>query len=276
MLRPRVFFDTSFCIDLARGRIPTVQWAKSRKRLTKQFRYCISPLTLYELLVGFGRSKDQFFEQNKEAIRILYGSSGNRTFLRLPGQFVMETVLGIAERKVGFETEDYDLWIKAVLRASDKQSLETGRIEVSPRKLRTFGLNLRLIENQVQEGKDAHADELEELRKGNLLVPSSAMWASGIMRRMQVQPTTETCERLATVLDAAYRFDYALWELALESKYDFAKHASDWIDVQQLYYLCDSEMSMVTADNNYRARTANGNQSARILLYSELLRALGS
>jgi hypothetical protein len=188
----------------------------------------------------------------------------------------MKTVLGLAERRVGFEPKDYDLWIRAVLRAPDKQSLVNGEIEVPPRKLKTFGLNLRLIGNQVQEGKDAHVGELEELRRGELRVPSPPVWAAGIMRRMQVQPTTQRCEAIAAALDAAYRFDYSLYKLAFESNYDFAKHASDWIDVQQLYYLSDRDMIIITEDTNQIRRTAGSTQSARVLAYTDLLQALAS
>lgn len=275
-MRPRIFFDTSFCIDIARGRITADEWTKCRQSLTRQFQYCISPLTLYELLVGFSRGRDQYFEPNKEALRVLYGNSANRLFLKLPGQFVMETVLKVDKRKFGFEAKDFDLWTKAALRAPDIQSLESGAVEMPPRKSRTFGLDLGLIEAQVQEGKDAHARELEELRDGKLQAPPSVVWAAGIIRRMEGPPRPELCKSLATALDAAYRFDSALWKLASESKYDFEKHASDWIDVQQLYYLSDTRMNIVTRDVNYNVRTLGSTQADRILVYDGSLKVFTS
>jgi len=92
----------------------------------------------------------------------------------------MKTVLGLAERRVGFEPKDYDLWIRAVLRAPDKQSLVNGEIEVPPR------------------------------------------------------------------------------------------------NVQQLYYLSDRDMIIITEDTNQIRRTAGSTQSARVLAYTDLLQALAS
>jgi hypothetical protein len=105
-------------------------------------------------------------------------------------------------------------------------------------------------------------------------MPKRNTWAASILETHDLTPYTETCERLVARLDAAYRFDYALCEMAKTQNYDFKKHANDWGDVLQLFYLCDEAMHVLTADQDFCNRTKGSFQSSRILIYSEFVRSL--
>jgi len=78
---------------------------------------------------------------------------------------------------------------------------------------------------------------------------------------------------LAELLDAAFKLDDYLCEQASRKVYDFTKHDSDWIDLQQLFYLSDPTMFMVTNDIKLRNRIVKKCLGAkRIILLDELLR----
>jgi hypothetical protein len=93
---------------------------------------------------------------------------------------------------------------------------------------------------------------------------------------MGVAHTAEASAQLVGPLDAAYRFDHSLWDLALNSKYDFIEHASDWIDVQQLYYLSDDQMHFVTNDSKHIGSTRGSSQHGRILSYQDLFQRVNN
>jgi hypothetical protein len=63
--------------------------------------------------------------------------------------------------------------------------------------------------------------------------------------------------------------------LARTNTYDFSKHDSDWLDLQQLYYLAEPSIFLVTFDSKIKLRTANSRQIGQILDFEEL-KALAS
>lgn len=275
MLKPRIFFDTSICIDVADGAISLTDWQGIWKRLTTHFRYCISPLTLNELLIGLGRGDTEHFCKNQQALRVLSGTSGRRKFLKFPGRFVIENVLGIQIPQPKFEPRDFEGWLGVALRARDKESLESGRVDLKPYGLRTFGMNLAVIDEQTRKGKKDHAEALNRLRGGTLRAPSAKQWAASFISAMGIRPIRdEACAKLALALDAAYRFDQCLWRLARESNYNFNRHDTDWVDLHQLYYLCTEDVHVLTSDRDLTERTAGSLQRDRILKASEICRFL--
>jgi len=75
---------------------------------------------------------------------------------------------------------------------------------------------------------------------------------------------------LQSALDAAWRYELARYDLAKNQRYDFAKHDSDWLDGQLLYYLADPLIHFVTSDAKIKHRTQDSSQADRILGFGEL------
>ncbi len=270
MRRPKLFLDSSICIDAAKEIVPPDKWAQVWRYLSKSYRYLISPLTLAELLVGIGRGKTEYFDTNRKALRILRSTLKRKRFLRLPGHFVRETLFGDSSRKPRFEPEDFTRWMEIVLRAPDKAALESGRVNLPYQFRQTFGFDFGHIDQELQKGKDEHAHLLQHLREGKLVRPSVNVWAAAVLDRLNVQQNSTNNSKLFNQLDAAFHFDQSLWKLAETSSYDFAKHETDWLDRQQLYYLCDQEIYFATGDDQLRERTAGSEQAKRILTWAEL------
>jgi hypothetical protein len=73
-------------------------------------------------------------------------------------------------------------------------------------------------------------------------------------------------------LDAAYEYEKAL-SLLVSNGYNFedAKSSGDWIDSQNLWYLCDPDIYILTDDKKMRDRVDRSRQKNQIILLREFL-----
>jgi hypothetical protein len=250
-----------------------------RKHIGAKFRYQISFTTIKELFGKLARCADEYFQQNKEPLRVLYGP-GKRYFLPYPSVFALRTVLGFHEVTRKCATLDLrdeqlnEFLVKAVLDAPSKAQLKAGipiRNSIKP-KMRFFDLDD--FDNHENRPQNEHADILQGIREGRNDLPDPMSWATWILHQHDLTPYTEQCARLVTALDAAYRFSCTLSRMSRDKGYDFHAHATDWGDATQLFYLCDPQMHILTMDENCRNHTAGSSQSGRILLWREFVRSI--
>lgn len=271
--KPKLFFDTSVCIDISRSGIPSDEQQGTFRRIRQRYWYCISPLTIYELVSGLATSGENHFIQSREAIRIVY-PTGPKQILGQLRVFVPNTIF--AERRTApasVET-NFDLWIKAVLRAPSKEALESGRLRIGLRK--GFGLDLVSINQEMRHIEAGFAGIFTALRQDGVQELTRELWAGLILQRLRKELTPDNLGLILERLDAAYRFDSCLWHFIKHPNYDFMRHTSELVDAQQLHYLCDPEMYFVTNEVKLRNRIASSPQSSRILTYDELCGTLGS
>lgn len=276
MVRPKLFLDTNICINAANGSIPADEWRRVRKYVGGNYRYYISYITMKELFGKLARGADEAFERNKQALHILFGP-GKRSFLPYPSVFALRTVLG--RHSASRQPDDLDMrdedWAKtvlaAVLQAPSKGQLMAGipmRKRITPRIL---SFDLDHFDRHENEPQNEHADLLQGIREDRIDMPSRMKWAAWILHQHDFEPYTADCERLVGALDAAYCFSSALARMTKDKGYDFHKHATDWGDATQLFYLCDPLMHFLTADKTCRQHTAGSSQSCRILLWREFV-----
>lgn len=277
-MRPKIFLDTNVCINAANGEIPSKVWRRVRGRISNDFRYCISEVTLRELLIKLSRGSGSYFDQNKGPLRVLHGPS-NRRFLPYPPIYALRTLLGLSEvqRDTGVSGLSEEEWanqvLETVLRSPDKQSLLRGvPIGLSRRKGRFFDLDH--FDKHESEPQREFATILQGLREGRTDPPNPLTWAAWIMKSSGLVPYTEECGVLASGLSAAYRYGESLARLADTSNYSFERRSSDYGDILQLFYLCDESMHFLTLDSDFRKRTKGSAQSARIILLPDLLASL--
>jgi hypothetical protein len=264
-MKPKLFFDSQICIDIANRTLDERRWARTWRYVRQNFRYVVSPLTLCELLRGVACGTELYFNENREAIRVLVPSPARDRFLPFPSAFVLKTVLNCEQGAPSLPTRQFDMWVRVVLKASSKHELEAGDVRLGPSSACTYGFNSGLHVSQLLDGEREHVAELQKLREGDLLIPSRLAWAAGILARQGLTPSDESCQKVAQALDAAFHFDMSLYERARTSNYNFEKHSTDWIDEQQLYYLSDPRMRFLTADARLQ-RWINGScQANRVL-----------
>jgi hypothetical protein len=276
IVRPKLFLDTNICINVASGQIPAEDWRRARKHIGAKFRYQISFITIKELFGRLARCADEYFEQNKEPLRVLYGP-GKRYFLPYPSVFSLRTVLGLhsVARKSDTHNLPEEKWaesiVKAVLDAPSKVQLKAGipiRNRIKPL-MQYFDLDH--FDRHENAPQNEHADILQGIREGRNDMPEPMTWAEWIPRYHGIESTEDECLKLVRALDAAYRFSCTLSRMSKDKGYDFHAHATDWGDATQLFYLCDPLMHFVTTDENCQNYTVGSSQSRRILLWREFV-----
>ncbi len=267
MLKKRIFLDTNVCIDIASHKLDQ-EWSSIRRYVLQDYKYVISPLTFLEVLIRIGRGDQRYFERNRKALQVLVGTKKNKPFLEFPAHFLLKHVVdNTTPAKI--QPRDFEQWTQLVLKAQDKTKLELGAIKSSyPR--RTYGLDFSLVDQQLQDGKDYHRHMLEGVRVGSKVYTSALLWTAGLLEGMSIKPYKKICEKVSKALEAAYCFDEYLWKQAKNPQYDFRKHDSDWIDGQQLFYLCDENVWFVTQDKNILQETKKSLQNTRIIPFQKL------
>lgn len=269
--RPKFVFDTQVISYLADGTIPRAEWNAVRKFMSRRARYAISSITLYELLAGIEGGDEAHFRENQRRIEILCEPE-KRKFLPLPGDFVRSAVFGLALRNQAFQPHKLKLWIDVVLSAQTKDELARGRVTLSRsgHAGRSYGSSLFRFAEQIRKGKRADSDRLERLRQGLLRPSTPDTWSHALLGRIDIPIDPANVTTLQSALDAAWRYELARYELAKNQCYDFAKHDSDWLDGQLLYYLADPLIHFVTSDAKIKHRTQGSSQADRILGFGAL------
>jgi hypothetical protein len=239
------------------------------KCIETKYAYCISPLTMLELFRRLTTCDESHFHENRESLRAMYGPSSKRRFLRFPGHFLLVNILGESKKNHLFEPEDFSLWVRATLRAANLTELQEGKVDLGDKSC-TFGMNLEKIEKQHLTGIDEHVKLLTDFRDGKFIAPpDSNKWAHGILESLHDDASAQKCMRASNSLDAAYRYDRALLNMAKNKNYDFSKKSSDWIDFQQLFYLADPSVLFVTEDKHFKNRTSGTVQANQIVSFDK-------
>jgi|GEM_PF-5089160 len=276
MVRPKLFLDTNICNYAADGSIPAAEWSRIRKHIGVRYRYCISFVTMKELFGRLARCSEEFFEDNKRSLHVLYGS-GNRYFLPYPSSFAIQTVLGYpASRKSdthNLSDEEFGETVtRAVLQARSKAQLRDGiPVPNQKRRMRTFDLDH--FDKHEDEAQKEHASLLEGMRDGTIDRPDPMKWAGWILHQHRFKPYDDDCQKLVASLDAAYRYSLALSKFTNNKNYNFQKpgNITAWGDTFQLFYLCDEQMHFLTADKDFRDYVKGSPQANRVLLYKDFV-----
>lgn len=257
----RLFFDTNVLQTvIAEGCVDRV------RRYTKQnYRYVVSPMTTNELLLGVANGDPLYFPKDQARASVLRGSEPF-TMLALPGAFALKQLLNKPVKSPNDEKGGFKQCLKILLEAESKDQL--ARFEVGPKKRR---LNFDALQARHNAGKGEHARILEALRSGELREPNQHQWVQTSFRNFGVVLEDEQWSKLGSALDAAFALNRFLCRQARQNTYDFAEHDSDWVDIQQLFYLSAPDVHMVTTDKRLRERVGATHGASRIILLRDFI-----
>jgi hypothetical protein len=267
--RPKFVFDAQIVSYVRSEKIPRAEWEGVRSYMSSRARYAISSITLYELLAGIEGGDDAHFHDNRERLRVLY-EPARRELLPLAGDFVRSVVFGLPIRSKAFQPNKLKTWIEVILSAQTKKDLKEGRVVLRGNADQSYGSSLAQFADQIRRGKQMDADRLEKLRRKLLLPSTPDTWSREVLKRMDVPSDPANITKLQSSLGAAWRYELSRYELAKDPAYDFAKHDSDWLDGQLLYYLADPVIHFVTSDRRLKNRARGSSQANRILSFDEL------
>jgi hypothetical protein len=274
--KPNFFLDTSVCIDVARAKaISANDWSRTWGQCKAKLRYCISPVTAYELVAGLAESNEAHFIESREAISVLY-PTGPKRFLDQLSVFVPNTVFGEARKPADSVDTNFDLWMKAILRSPDKATLQSGRLRVGLKGRTGFGLDLESIRKSIRDIQAGYARLFHSFRKSGVPDLTPDIWAKMVLKSLGKPFNSPNVTAVLERLDAAYQFDRYLWQFIRNPDYDFSKHRGEIVDAQQLYYLCQSNIYLVTNDARLKRAVSGSPQGRRVLTYQDLTEWLRS
>lgn len=237
------------------------------RRIRKSYEYTISPLTVYELIAGLSGTSEGQFDGKKDAIRFLY-PTGGKEVLSLLRAFIPKQLFNEERQLPPSVDTDFPLWLKAVLQAKTKASLQSGRLKVGSKRI---GLDLANINKQMRDVENGFAGLFTRLRAQKVPELTPNVWAEITLTAMRIPINPNNLQITIDGLDAAYRFAAGLWAFIKNPRYDFHKHRAELVDAQQLYYLCDPTIWFVTNEaRRIRNKLSSSPQSNRIITFDEL------
>jgi hypothetical protein len=263
--KPKLILDTNVCHILASGS-STYDVARIIKRIRQNFQLVVSAQTFIELLNGIGGgSSDVHFEQDRHKLGQMVGS-GRLRFLQYPGAFALRTALGLACPVPRFGPEDFRKWFKVVLAARTRAELFEGRVKL-PNSHKRWWVDPATLSRFQSYGLESHQKWLLKAITGNCTFPEPQEWASRIGSALGKTLTTEQSLLLGLSLEAAYEYQKQSFLVAARNRsYNATKHNGDWVDNQQLFYLSDPSVSLLTEEKSIKEKCKGTNQSHRVLL----------
>ncbi len=116
---------------------------------------------------------------------------------------------------------------------------------------------------------------MEQIRDGTVTLQPAEVWAAAIASMLSHKLNHQQSIVLAGGLDAAYEYQHELCAIVLNGAYNLEKQRGDWIDWQELFYLCDPNLFLLTGDGQMQRRIATSPQGSRVRDLRDLLKQLG-
>lgn len=270
-MNPKLFLDTNVCSKLLSAPYD-LHYEDIKKRIGERYQMVVSTETLIEMMDILKGGNGEYFEWDVKRIRVMAGID-TPTFLPSVGEFSLRQSLGI-EQPAKFQPNDFEKWYRVITSASSRTQLfEYGVRWKSDR----FKINPAVVVDQQRAGKDSYREWLEICRTGRAFPPPER-WAWTHARPFNLNLTLEQALKLGNDLSAAYEFSKSQFGKAKNDpkfKVDAEARQNDWVDGQQLMYLCDPTLHMLTDDSRIKSECSASPQSERIFLLPQFVSDLG-
>lgn len=241
------------------------------RRLADEFSIVVSPRSLFELLQGVvGATTDEHLRSDQTKLLMLLGD-GPPTFLEFPGHFALRTVLGVIPSVPCMTPGDFGQIATTVRAARSLQELFDGNVRISGDGTATYGLDRRIVAAEREEDRKAHRQWLNFAKERTDKFGTPEAWAYLVGVGHGVRLTDMQNMYFAKRLSAAYEYERTNFNVAAANPHlNVGKRDSDWGDFQQLFYLCDSSLHLLTDDEGIRNKCEASEQSKRIILLKEV------
>jgi hypothetical protein len=206
------------------------------------------------------------FPEDQIVFEVAAGKERHPRFLPMPIAFAIEKVLKLPRPKAALNSEALRKMYEVIMRAKTREELYSGvRMRRGTKELTVFAPDI--VRQQQQEGEGAHIRRLRWAQRKKRQLPPADKWANNMVKQLGISINAGQAVTLGQSLDAAYRFDLEIWQLATapESNYKPEKHRNDWCDLQQTMYLCDPTMFLLTDDGPLVNKIKASHQANRVL-----------
>lgn len=257
MLKQKVFFDTNVCHEIAR-RTDANEFVTV---IGMRFEIMTSPMVFAELVSGFDGSSERFWEHHKNRIRAAVGNRGIK-FMKLPREFAFAKVLGVSKRGL-VSPERFREWTRTILLAESKSAVF--------QKVR----ELEYIVEAMLTGWERHS-AIVLATPGNAASSLSAnRWGHLLAQDFGVPVDDRQATKLADALSVAYQRIVHLRKLYTNRNSMPENRRGDWVDVLNLFYLCDPAMRLVTKERKMIHSLNLQTPQPQLLEYQEFIEQFG-
>jgi hypothetical protein len=269
MATPRLFLDTNVCEKLSS---PAHGFDSQGivQRLADKFSIVVSPRSLFELLQGVvGGTTDEHLRSDQTKLLTLLGHQ-RPTFLELPGHFALRTVLGVISSVPCMTPTDFVQIVTTVGAARSLRELFDGKVRIPGDSTATYGLDRNIVAAEKEEDSKTHREWLSfaKERTDNFGTPEAWAYLVGVAHGVRL--TDMQNMYFAKCLSAAFEYERTNFNIAANNpNLNIGKRDSDWGDFQQLFYLCDPSLHLLTDDEGIRTKCKASEQSKRIILLKE-------
>jgi hypothetical protein len=125
------------------------EFATHRRKIRNQYRYVISPLTMFELFFGLAGADDKHFHNNQAQFQTLRGT-GRPSILPFPERFAIKRALQMDIGQEFHTPAECEQYMRLVLKARSRLEIETGKVTLSP--------------PRRNQGAGMHLDDMREAR----------------------------------------------------------------------------------------------------------------
>jgi hypothetical protein len=241
--------------------------------IDQRYRVVVSTETLIEMMDMLKGGNGEFFESDRKRIRLMAGTDVP-VFLSSVGEYSLRTSLGI-ERPAKFQPVEFERWYEVITSATTRIQLFNEGVQW--RKGR-FIVNPDIIVEQQRAGKSSYRKWLKRYVTGRYTFPQQEQWALNHARQLGCELTPDEALKLGTDMSAAYEFskrNFAVASAEGAFRENSRTREGDWVDGQQLMYLCDPTMHFLTGDRRIKSKCSASWQCGRILLLSSFVSDLG-
>jgi hypothetical protein len=265
-----VYFDTQVLSLVARRKILKEDWQRVVEYVNHHAHHCVSLTTMYELLNGAAYGDESLFPEYRNAFAALRINE-YQTYLPLVGDFIRERLFGIPITREGFAPSELSRWAEIVIRSTSRAKLLNGLVEINTSDPQSYGFKLRMVQCHILKGKAQYIRRLKVLKaKASETIGD---WASRMVYDLRLRLTIENKRVIERALDAVYQHDRSVRTKSVaHEKFNFKKHATSWLDSQQLFYLADPNFIFVTGDAKLIREVSASSQAKRTIHFQDLLK----
>lgn len=261
-MRPqRVFFDTNAFRYFGKG----FEQVSLAEELQNQI--LISPLSAFEVFAQLGdedKSKAQTVFQQIHAIRN-WTNPKHAVLLPWPDDMIRSLLFQKDVQDEDFRKRMQDSF-NVILNTTSLEPLKEVALQ-QKQMMEEFKLNMANdFKNMVD---DLKAQQGKVGNKKAMPVDTTPVWANGVVKRAKADSTSKTISEVQALFGAYHEYEQEKLRRALISPgYNPLSHdnQNDIIDAEQLVYLGDPSLCMLTSDKGLKSKVTKSNQATRIVL----------
>ncbi len=258
-------------MDVQQGRIASDQWSIVASYVRTATRYCVSPLTIGEIIWALAGGDAKYFGSHQQRLRVLLSPNSRPEVFDFVPYFTAHQ-LGIEFPRPAHLEDDFLGTIDLILEAPSKDALLEGFQREGAHVGQTARVRIDRFAREHAETLSNYEAFMEARRNANPGPLNQVQWASGVAGFYGIPPESVDLPSLAAGLSAAYEHEMFANRLLNNPSFSVSRNRSDLIDGQQLIYLCDPQVVFISNDSDFRNRITNSPQLASIQTFSEVFR----